>query len=55
MNIPGNLHFTKDHEWILTEGKKAIIGITDYAQSELGDVVYFRRNSCELMIKASSS
>lgn len=40
MNIPDNLHYTKDHEWILMEGDKATIGITDFAQSELGDIVY---------------
>jgi glycine cleavage system H protein len=40
MNIPQNLNYTKDHEWIKVEGKIGIIGITDFAQSELGDVVY---------------
>lgn len=40
MNIPANLRYTKDHEWILMEGDKATIGITDFAQSELGDIVY---------------
>lgn len=40
MNIPDNLRYTKDHEWILMEGDKATIGITDFAQSELGDIVY---------------
>ena len=40
MNIPENLKYTKEHEWILVEGNTATIGITDYAQSELGDVVY---------------
>jgi glycine cleavage system H protein len=40
MNIPLNLKYTKDHEWILAEGDKATIGITDYAQGELGDVVF---------------
>tara|TARA_B100000579_G_C22344019_1_gene626322 strand:+ start:64 stop:447 length:384 start_codon:yes stop_codon:yes gene_type:complete len=40
MNIPNNLKYTKDHEWILIEGDKATIGITDFAQSELGDIVY---------------
>jgi len=40
MNFPSNLKYTKDHEWIRTEGADAYIGITDYAQSELGDVVY---------------
>ena len=40
MNIPENLRFTKDHEWVRVEGTRAIIGITDFAQSELGDVVF---------------
>lgn len=40
MNIPGNLKYTKDHEWISMEGDIATIGITDFAQSELGDIVY---------------
>lgn len=40
MNIPENLKYTKDHEWIRLEGDEAYIGITDYAQVELGDVVF---------------
>jgi len=40
MNFPGNLRYTKDHEWIRLEGDEAIIGITDFAQHELGDIVY---------------
>jgi glycine cleavage system H protein len=40
MNIPESLKYTKDHEWILVEGNVATIGITDFAQSELGDIVY---------------
>ncbi|MBQ22255.1 MAG: glycine cleavage system protein H [Flavobacteriales bacterium] len=40
MNIPNNLMFTKDHEWILLEGDMATVGITDFAQGELGDIVY---------------
>tara|TARA_B110000003_G_C16598064_1_gene514496 strand:- start:50 stop:433 length:384 start_codon:yes stop_codon:yes gene_type:complete len=40
MNIPENLKYTKDHEWILIEDNYATIGITDFAQSELGDIVY---------------
>ena len=40
MNIPENLKYTKDHEWIKTEGDIAVIGITDYAQGELGDIVF---------------
>ncbi len=40
MNIPDNLKYTKDHEWISIDGKIGTIGITDYAQSELGDIVF---------------
>ncbi len=40
MNFPDNLTYTKDHEWIRVEGNTAIIGITDFAQGELGDVIY---------------
>lgn len=40
MNFPSNLRYTKDHEWILLEGNVATIGITEFAQSELGDIVY---------------
>jgi glycine cleavage system H protein len=40
MNIPANLRYTKDHEWVLLEGNTATIGITDFAQGELGDIVY---------------
>lgn len=40
MNIPENLKYTKEHEWVLVEGNIGTIGVTDYAQGELGDVVY---------------
>ena len=40
MNLPETLRYTKDHEWIRLEGNVATIGITDFAQSELGDIVY---------------
>jgi len=39
MNIPADLKYTKDHEWVKIEGDTAIIGITHFAQSELGDIV----------------
>ncbi len=45
MNIPDNLKYTKDHEWIKVEGDTAIVGITDYAQNELGDIVYIEVNT----------
>lgn len=40
MNVPANLKYTKEHEWILIEGETALVGITDYAQSELGEIVF---------------
>lgn|SRR5512133_987744 len=40
MNVPGNLKYTKDHEWVLVNGHEATIGITDFAQHELGDIVF---------------
>lgn len=40
MDFPENLRYTKDHEWIRVEGDEAVIGITDFAQHELGDIVY---------------
>lgn len=40
MNIPSNLKYTKDHEWIRVEGNEAVIGVTDFAQGQLGDIVF---------------
>lgn len=40
MNLPENLKYTKDHEWIRVEGEEAYVGITDFAQGELGDIVF---------------
>ncbi len=40
MNIPENLKYTKDHEWIKVDGDEAVVGITDFAQGELGDIVF---------------
>lgn len=40
MNIPAELKYTKEHEWIRVEGDEAVVGITDYAQSQLGDIVF---------------
>lgn len=39
-NVPEDLHYSKDHEWVRVDGDQAIIGVTDYAQDSLGDVVY---------------
>ncbi|MBU3927567.1 MAG: glycine cleavage system protein GcvH [Bacteroidetes bacterium] len=47
MNIPKNLLYTEDHEWIRVEGKEAYIGITDFAQKELGDIVFVEVETLE--------
>ena len=44
MNVPAELKYTKEHEWIRVEGEEAVVGITDYAQSQLGDIVF---DECE--------
>jgi glycine cleavage system H protein len=51
MNIPESLKYTKDHEWIKIEGKTAFVGITDFAQGELGDIVYLDINTAGEEIK----
>ncbi|MDR6786199.1 glycine cleavage system H protein [Pedobacter africanus] len=45
MNFPSELKYTKDHEWVRIEGNEAYVGITDFAQRELGDIVYIDINS----------
>lgn len=45
MNFPAELKYTKDHEWVKVDGEQAIIGITDFAQRELGDIVYVDINT----------
>jgi glycine cleavage system H protein len=45
MNNPANLRYTKDHEWVLLNGNTATVGITDFAQHELGDIVYVDINT----------
>ena len=52
MNFPENLHYTKDHEWVKVEGNTATIGITEFAQSELGDIVYVDIDSVGKILKA---
>src|SRR3954468_22671501 len=47
MNIPSNLKYTKDHEWVLINGDVATVGITDFAQKELGDIVYVEVESLD--------
>ncbi|MBA2422317.1 MAG: glycine cleavage system protein GcvH [Chitinophagales bacterium] len=45
MNVPENLKYTKDHEWVRMEENEAYVGVTDFAQSELGDIVYVDINT----------
>ena len=52
MNIPAELKYTADHEWIRVEGNTAIIGITDFAQRELGDIVFVDINTVGKELKA---
>lgn len=52
MNFPSNLRYTQDHEWISLEGNIATVGITDFAQSELGDIVYVDINTVGNTLKA---
>jgi glycine cleavage system H protein len=52
MNFPSTLRYTKDHEWIKLEGNVATIGITDYAQRELGDIVYVEVETVGKSLKA---
>ena len=52
MNIPTDLKYTKDHEWIKIEGDEIIIGITDFAQSELGDIVYVEVETLDETLEA---
>ncbi|NBU80511.1 MAG: glycine cleavage system protein GcvH [Flavobacteriaceae bacterium] len=51
MNIPSNLKYTKDHEWVLIDGDIAIVGITDFAQKELGDIVYVEVETLDQTLK----
>ena len=52
MNIPSELKYTKDHEWIKMDGDVATIGITDFAQSELGDIVYVEVETLDETLEA---
>ncbi|MBS4065899.1 MAG: glycine cleavage system protein GcvH [Chitinophagaceae bacterium] len=54
MNFPDNLRYTKDHEWIKLDGNIATIGITDFAQRELGDIVYVDINTVGQSLEAES-
>jgi len=52
MNFPAELRYTKDHEWVKLEGNMATVGITDYAQRELGDIVYVEVETIGKSLKA---
>ena len=52
MNIPSELKYTKDHEWIKVDGDVVTIGITDFAQSELGDIVYVEVETLDETVEA---
>ena len=52
MNIPSELKYTKDHEWIRMDGDTATVGITDFAQSELGDIVYVEVETLDETLEA---
>ena len=54
MNVPEDLKYTKDHEWIKIEGNEATIGITDFAQGELGDIVYVEVETLDETLAAES-
>ncbi len=51
MNIPSELKYTKDHEWVKIEGDTAVVGITDFAQGELGDIVYVEVDSLDASVE----
>jgi glycine cleavage system H protein len=51
MNIPGHLKYTKDHEWVSIDGDVATVGITDFAQKELGDIVYVEVESLDQILE----
>ena len=54
-NVPEDLHYSKDHEWVRVDGNEAIIGITDFAQNSLGDVVYVELPKAGETFSASES
>lgn len=54
MNFPDSLRYTKDHEWVRIEGDEAIVGITDFAQRELGDIVYVEIETVGKELEAGS-
>ena len=54
MNYPDNVYYTKDHEWVKIDGDVATIGITDFAQSELGDIVYVEIDTVGKQLEANA-
>jgi len=54
MNFPDNLRYTKEHEWVRIEGNEAVVGITDFAQGELGDIVYVEIETIGKELEAGS-
>ena len=52
MNVPADLKYTKDHEWVKVEGDQITVGITDFAQSELGDIVYVEVETLDETLEA---
>lgn len=55
MTFPENLKYTKDHEWVLVEGKTGLVGVTEYAQGELGDVVFVELPNIGRQVKQGES
>jgi len=55
MNVPAELKYTKEHEWIRVEGEEAVVGITDYAQSQLGDIVFVECETVGDALKAGDT
>lgn len=55
MNVPAELKYTKEHEWIRVEGDEAFVGITDYAQSQLGDIVFVECETVGDILKAGDT
>jgi glycine cleavage system H protein len=54
MNVPSDLKYTKDHEWVKIDGDTVTVGITDFAQSELGDIVYVEVDALDEILDADS-
>lgn len=54
MNIPSNLKYTKDHEWVKLEGNVVTVGITDFAQGELGDIVYVEVDNLDVTLDSEA-